>query len=109
MHPDLTFGGRMTKRALLSLASMSLVAAAALGQQAATVPASAPRTDLYAVYFVKAAPGKSAELLNSIKQPGTDTPMPTHSLILKHVDGDDWDFVVVEHLGPKFTLDAATP
>ena len=98
----------MTKRALFFLASMSLVAVSALGQPAA-VPASAPRTDLYSVYFVKAAPGKSAELLASIRQPGTGSPMPTHALILKHVDGDDWDFVVVEHLGPKITLDATSP
>lgn len=103
----------MKNRALVSLALTAslLVAGAALAQPAPSNagPASSARTDLYAVYFVKAAPGKATELLNAIKTPGTDTPMPTHSLILRHVDGDDWDYAVIEHLGPKFTLDASTP
>ena len=100
----------MKNRSLLALPVAALVAAVALAQKPeapASYPAAAARTDLYAVYFVKAAPGKSAELLKSITTPGTDTPMPMHSLVLKHVDGDDWDFVSIEHLGPKVTVDAA--
>ena len=33
--------------------------------------------------------------------------MPTHSLILRHQHGDDWDFAVIQHLGSKVTLDTA--
>jgi hypothetical protein len=104
----------MKNRVLLSLTLLSLVATAALAQQpqsqsAGGGPAASPRTDLYAVYFVKAAPGKATELLDAIKAQPPDTPMPTHALILRHVDGDDWDFAVIQHLGPKFTLDASSP
>jgi len=33
--------------------------------------------------------------------------MPGHYLVLRHQDGDDWDFAVIEHLGKKFTIDPA--
>jgi hypothetical protein len=105
----------MKNRALLSLTLLVLTTAAAVAQQtppaqpAGSGPASSPRTDLYAVYIVKAAPGKATELLNAIKAPSADTPMPTHALILRHVDGDDWDYAVIQHLGAKFTLDASSP
>jgi len=105
----------MKNRALLSLTLLVLTTTAALAQQPAPAqpagsgPASSPRTDLYSVYLVKAAPGKAAELLKSIQVPTADTPMPTHALILRHVDGDDWDYAVIQHLGAKFTLDASSP
>jgi hypothetical protein len=35
--------------------------------------------------------------------------MPGHALVLRHQEGDSWDYVVIEHLGPKATVDAATP
>ena len=35
--------------------------------------------------------------------------MPGHSIILRHQTGDAWDFVAIEHLGPKVTLEAARP
>jgi hypothetical protein len=102
----------MKKRVLLSLTLLLVIAAAGLAQQAHPAgagPAASNRTDLYMVHFVKAAPGKATELLNSLKVPPADTAMPTHALILRHVDGDDWDFAVVQHLGPKFTIDASAP
>jgi hypothetical protein len=33
--------------------------------------------------------------------------MPGHSLILRHQEGDSWDYVVIQHLGTKATLEAA--
>ncbi|HEY1337721.1 MAG TPA: hypothetical protein VGF59_09440, partial [Bryobacteraceae bacterium] len=34
-------------------------------------------------------------------------PMPDHFILLRHQQGDDWDYCVIEHLGPKATVDAA--
>ena len=27
--------------------------------------------------------------------------MPDHFVVLRHQEGDDWDFVVIQHLGSK--------
>ena len=36
--------------------------------------------------------------------------MPGHFIVLRHQQGDDWDYCVIEHLGPKATVDpAGTP
>ncbi|MDQ2870223.1 MAG: hypothetical protein M3S32_05735 [Acidobacteriota bacterium] len=105
----------MKTRGLLAAILSCLVASAALAQQASQgqpasgAPAASNRTDLYMVHFVKAAPGKLADVLNSLKNPAAGTPMPTHVLVLRHADGDDWDFAAIQHLGPKATIDASSP
>jgi hypothetical protein len=102
----------MKNRVALSLALLLLVAWAAPAQQpqpTGASPVASNRTDLYHVHFVKAAPGKATELLNSIRNPTPETAMPTHALILRHLQGDDWDFAVIQHLGTKFTLDTSGP
>ena len=33
--------------------------------------------------------------------------MPDHFIVLRHQEGDDWDYCVIQHLGPKATVDAA--
>lgn len=35
--------------------------------------------------------------------------MPGHSILLRHQNGDSWDYVEIEHLGTKATVDAARP
>jgi hypothetical protein len=35
--------------------------------------------------------------------------MPGHFLLLRHAAGDDWDYALIEHVGPKATVDAAAP
>ncbi len=100
----------MKNRVALSLTMLLLVVFAAPAQQsqpAGAGPVASNRTDLYHVHFVKAAPGKAPELLNSLKNPAADTAMPTHALILRHLEGDDWDFAVIQHLGNKVTLDTS--
>jgi len=102
----------MKNRVTLSLTMLLLVVFAAPAQQSQPTgagPAASNRTDLYHVHFVKAAPGKSGELLNSLRSPAADTAMPTHALILRHLEGDDWDFAVIQHLGNKVTLDTSGP
>jgi hypothetical protein len=69
---------------------------------------SAPaRTDLYHVHFAKAALGKGAELGESLKTADPTVPMSAHHIVLRHQDGEDWDYVVIQHLGTKTTVEAA--
>ena len=76
---------------------------------AATTSTSPARTDLYHVHFAHAAPGKTNALVDSLKAPDPTAPMPGHTIILRHQTGDSWDFVAIEHLGPKVTIDATRP
>jgi len=64
------------------------------------------RTDIYHVHVVHAAPGKAAELGESMKSPGP-SPAPDHQVVFRHQYGDSWDYVVVAHYGTKFTIEAA--
>jgi len=65
------------------------------------------RTDVYHVHFTKAALGKAAQLGDWLETPDPKAPMPGHFLLLRHQDGDAWDYVVIEHLGTKATVEAA--
>jgi hypothetical protein len=76
---------------------------------ATTSSSPAARTDVYHVHFTHAAPGKASVLADSLKQPDPTAPMPGHSIVLRHQDGDSWDYVAIEHLGTKATVDAARP
>jgi hypothetical protein len=64
---------------------------------------------VYHVHFTHAAPGKANALADSLKQPDPTAPMPGHTVMFRHQDGDSWDYAMIQHLGPKFTLDAARP
>ncbi len=65
------------------------------------------RPDVYHVHFTKAALGKAAQLGDWLKTPDQTNPMPDHFIVLRHQDGDAWDYVVITHLGPKATVEAA--
>jgi hypothetical protein len=62
------------------------------------------RTDVYHVFVVKAAPGKAKELANWLKEPDPDHP-DGKGIVLRHQDGDSWDFIAIEHIGAKATVD----
>jgi hypothetical protein len=68
---------------------------------------SPARTDVYHVHFAKAALGKGAELAEYLKTANPAVPMSAHHLVLRHQDGEDWDYAVIEHLGTKATVEAA--
>lgn len=69
----------------------------------ATAQNAPARTDVYHVHVDTAVPGKAAALGEYLK-----TPAPAgHSLVLRHQDGAEWDYVVIEHLGTKATIEAA--
>lgn len=79
---------------------------AAKAEKSAT--ASSPkRTDVYHVFFVKAALGKAAALADFLKTPDPSATGPQHGILLRHQDGDDWDYVAIDHIGTKATVEAA--
>jgi hypothetical protein len=69
--------------------------------------APAARTDVYHVHFAKAALGKAAEEGEYLKTQPANSPMKGHFIVLRHQDGEDWDYAVIEHLGTKATVEAA--
>lgn len=83
-----------------------------VGVVLATVPSAAqqpaPDTDVYHVHMVKALPGQAAALGKELLAGDPAAPMPGHFVVLRHQEGDDWDYCVIEHLGAKATV-AVTP
>jgi hypothetical protein len=77
---------------------------AASGASAQTAPGN---TDLYHVHFTKAAPGQAAALGKALMVPDKTSPMPEHFIVLRHQEGDDWDYAVIQHLGAKMEVTAA--
>ena len=73
----------------------------------AAVAGAGKRTDVYHVHFAKAALGKATQLGDWLKTPDPTNPMPDHFIVLRHQDGDAWDYVVITHLGPKASVEAA--
>jgi hypothetical protein len=68
---------------------------------------SIERTDVYHVEFLKAALGKAGALADFLKTPNPKSAMPGHFILLRHQEGEDWDYVVIQHLGTKATIEAA--
>src|ERR1041385_2935995 len=100
---------------LVAITLFSLLPVALLHGQESPKPApggAAPagagkRTDVYHVHFTKAALGKAVQLGDWLKTPDRSNPMPDHFIVLRHQDGDAWDYCVITHLGPKATVEAA--
>jgi hypothetical protein len=78
------------------------------GAFAQTPSAAKAPTDIYHVHLTKAAPGQAAALGKALSQPDPNAPMPDHFVVLRHQEGDDWDYAVIQHLGQKPTV-AITP
>jgi hypothetical protein len=55
----------------------------------------------------KAAPGQADALGKAIVVPDKSAPMPDHFVVLRHQEGDDWDYAVIRHLGPKAEVSPA--
>ena len=93
------------KSACTLVLTLLLFLSISFAQNAPAAPVA--RTDVYHVHFAKAALGKAVEEGNLLKTAAPNAPMPEHRLVLRHQDGEDWDYVAIEHLGPKATVDAA--
>lgn len=74
---------------------------------ATATSAASARTDVYLVHFTHAAPGKASALADSLKQPDPTAPMPGHSVLLRHQNGDAWDYVAIQHMGTKATVEVS--
>jgi hypothetical protein len=90
--------------------------ALALGLALAAMPSiaegqpSSANSDVYHVHFTKAVPGQAIALGDFLKKPTPGVPMADHFVVLRHQQGDDWDYAVIQHLGAKATVDpAGTP
>jgi hypothetical protein len=59
------------------------------------------------VHFTKAVPGQADALGKFLAQPDQNAPMPTHFIVLRHQEGDDWDYCVIQHVGKEATVSAA--
>jgi hypothetical protein len=78
------------------------------GNQAAQPSTPQAQVDVYHVNFNKAALGKAAEMGQRLSTPDPKAPMPGHFVVLRHQEGDDWDYCVIEHVGTKATVDPAS-
>jgi hypothetical protein len=77
---------------------------------AAQAPAQAGGgAELYHVHFVKAAPGKLLELIDSYASAPQDPESSAPPVILRHREGDDWNLLVLRPVGPEVTLRAVPP
>ncbi len=90
----------------LLVSPVPFVQAQGTPKPAATEKSAAP-AGVYHVHFTKAALGKAAQLGDWLKTPDPKAPMPGHFVVLRHQDGDAWDYVAIEHLGTKATVEAA--
>ena len=90
------------------LACVVVFSGAAIALPSAQAPAApAAATDVYHVHFTKAVPGQAAALGKALTVPDKTSPMPDHFVVLRHQEGDDWDYVVIQHMGPKAEVTAA--
>lgn len=71
--------------------------------------AQAANTDIYHVEFVKATPGQALAAATELLKQDPKAPMQGHVLVLRHQEGDDWDYCVIEHLGTKATVEITPP
>jgi hypothetical protein len=94
---------------MIAAAVSATIVAVTLPPAAQAQPASPPATDLYHVHFTKAAPGQAVALAKVLTTPDKTSPMPEHFIVFRHQEGDDWDYAVIQHLGPKTELSASRP
>ncbi len=103
----------MLRFRFLSLVGLVMLAVPTVYAQApasgAEPPVPAAWSHIYHVHFVQAAPGKYAELEKLMTSPQPGAASPGHSLLLRHREGSPWDFVAIEHIGAKATVESGRP
>jgi hypothetical protein len=97
--------------AILTLVGLApITALQAQGTAPAAATSSSKRTDVYHVFFGYAVPGKARRASRVPQDTGPKCLGPSHGIILRHQDGDAWDYVAIEHIGTKATVEIpATP
>jgi hypothetical protein len=95
---------------LPNTSALVLALVAAVGSIVFTQTPQAPAlSDVYSVTFIKAAPGQAAALGEALKQPNPSAPMPDHFVVLRHQEGDDWDYAIIRHRGATATIEPPPP
>src|SRR5438874_13259096 len=90
-----------------ALCPLAVVWAQSSPSEKPAAASSAPaRNNVYHVYFGKAAAGKAVQLAEMLKTPNPKDPMPGHFILLRHQEGDAWDYCLITHLGTKATVEA---
>src|SRR5437763_10758170 len=99
---------RLLSVAVAAVRPRALVSAqSSPSEKLSAAASSAPaRSDVYHVYFGKAAAGKAVQLAEMLKTPNPKDPMPGHFILLRHQEGDAWDYCLITHMGAKATVDA---
>ena len=97
------------RRAMLAGLVLFGTVVSAAPASAQNPPAPAAGTDVYHVHFAKAAPGQATALAKSLMVADKTASMPDHFVVLRHQEGDDWDYVVIQHLGSKAEVTATAP
>lgn len=87
----------------------AMVIAVAVLALSAGIHAQAGLTDVYHVMFVKALPGQAAAVAKQLQQQDAKDPMAGHFLLLRHQEGDDWDYCIIQHLGKQATVVVTPP
>ncbi len=105
--PAIMAGALVTALASTALLSQETPKAAPDEKRAAAPAGAGKRTDVYHVHFAKAALGKAAQLGDWLKTPNPGAAAPQHFVVLRHQDGDAWDYLLITHIGPKATVEAA--
>jgi hypothetical protein len=93
----------MHARRIASAVFVALMLAAAAAAQPAVQPGLSAQ-ELYHVHIVKAAPGKMNELIAAFRQAPVAPGEPGPPVIFRHLQGDDWDLLVLTPLGKEETL-----
>lgn len=90
---------------------LAIMACLSLAGRAQTpeAKAAAVESDIYHVMFVKAAPGQAMALARELQRQDPKDPMAGHFVLLRHVEGDDWDFCLIRHEGQKATVEIGPP
>ena len=85
---------------VLFAATICACATTSFAQTPAPAQAAKP-TDIYHVLFAKAAPGQAAALAKELQEPDPKDPMTSHFILLRHQEGADWDYCLIQHVGAK--------
>jgi hypothetical protein len=102
------------KRIALGAAILAVICSVNVYGQGSPAATSSPssasstaRPEVYSVTFVHAATGKVKALEDWAKKMPENGSMAGHALVLRHEAGSPWDYVTIEHIGAKATVDAA--
>jgi hypothetical protein len=86
-----------------------VVCVSASVSEAQTAPTTPAPTDVYHVLFAKAVPGQAAALQKQLQEQDPKDPMASHYILLRHQEGADWDFCLIQHLGRQTTVQITAP